>query len=92
MIASFRHKGLERFYRTGSTRGIQVEHVTRLARILAALDAAEQPAELDLPAYRLHPLRGSLQGYWSIRVSGNWRITFRFLGNDIELVDNLDCH
>lgn len=92
MIVSFRHKGLERYYRTGSTRGIQVEHAARLARILAALDAAAQPADLDLPAYRLHPLRGSLQGYWSIRVSGNWRITFRFLGNDIELVDYLDYH
>lgn len=92
MIVSFRHKGLERYSRTGSTRGIQAEHAAKLARILAALDAAAQPGDLDLPGYRLHPLRGELQDHWSIRVSGNWRITFRFLNHDIELVDYLDYH
>ncbi len=92
VIVSFRHKGLERFYRTGSTRGIQVEHAKKLARILAALDAATQPADLSLPGYRLHQLKGNLRGHWSVWVNGNWRVTFRFLGNDVELVDYLDYH
>lgn len=92
MIVSFRHKGLKRFYLTGSTRGIQVEHAPKLTRILAALHAASNPLDLALPGYRLHQLRGSLEGHWSISVSGNWRITFRFIGTDIELVDYLDYH
>lgn len=92
VIASFRHKGLERLYRTGSTRGIQVEHAKKLARVLAALDAAKEPADLNLPGFRLHQLKGNLQGHWSIWVNANWRVTFRFVGNDVELVDYLDYH
>lgn len=92
MIASFRHKGLEVFYRTGSTKGIQFAHAKKLARILTALDAAESVSELDLPGYRLHVLKGDLKGFLSVWVNGNWRVTFRFIGADIELVDYLDYH
>lgn len=92
MISSFRHKGLETFYRTGSTRGIQTAHSQKLGRILAALDAAAGPADLNVPAYRLHSLKGELRGYWSIWVNGNWRVVFRFSGVDVERVDYLDYH
>jgi proteic killer suppression protein len=92
MIISFRHKGLEVLYRTGSTRGIQPAHAPKLNRILAALDAAAAPAELNLPSYKLHPLKGELESYWSIWVNGNWRITFRFIGANVELVDYQDYH
>ena len=92
MINSFRHKGLEIFYRTGSVKGIQVAHAIKLTRILTALDAAAAPDELRLPAFRLHALGGNFKGQWSIWVNGNWRVTFRFVGTDIELVDYLDYH
>ena len=92
MIVSFRHKGLEDFYQNGSARGIRASHVAKLTLILTALDAAETPEHLRLPALKLHPLKGKLQGYWSVWVNGNWRVTFRFHGQDIELVDYLDYH
>ncbi len=92
MIVDFRHKGLGLFYRTGSTRGIQAAHAARLARILAALDAAISADELDLPAFKLHALKGKLKGHWSVWVNGNWRVTFRFVGTDVEQVDYLDYH
>lgn len=92
MIISFRHKGLETFYRTGSTRGIQAAHASKPGRILQLLDAASSPHGLDLPGYRLHPLKGELKGYWSVWVNGNRRLTFRFLGADAELVDYQDYH
>ena len=92
MILSFRHKGLEILYRTGSTRGVQVSHAPKLLRILAALDAACSPVELNQPGYRLHPLKGILKDHWSVWVNGNWRVTFHFAGTDAELVDYLDYH
>ena len=92
MIRSFRHKGLAHFYQTGSKRGIQAAHASKLNRILGLLDVAITPDDLDLPAFRLHPLKGALQGYWSIWVNGNWRITFRFVGTDVELIDYQDYH
>jgi proteic killer suppression protein len=92
MILSFRHKGLERLYRTGSMRGVQAAHAPKLRRILAALDAAAAPAELNHPGYKLHPLKGELKGHWSVWVNGNWRVTFRFVGADVELVDYQDYH
>ena len=92
MIVSFRHKGLEDFYASGSTRGIQVAHASKLTLILTALDAAETADHLRLPAFKLNPLKGKLRGHWSIWVNGNWRITFRFHGPDVELVDYLDYH
>lgn len=92
MITGFRHKGLEAFYRTGTTKGIQPSHATKLRRILAVLDVAMTPAELSLPSFKLHPLKGGLQGYWSVWVNGNWRVTFRFVGGDVELVNYIDYH
>lgn len=92
MIVSFRHKGLEVFFTTGSKKGIQPAHAGKLANILAFLDAATAPEELNLPAFRLHALKGTLAGHWSVWVNGNWRVIFRFLGHDVELVDYQDYH
>ncbi len=92
MIVSFRHNGLEMLYRTGTKRGVQAAHVVKLQRILAALDAASSPEELNHPGFRLHALKGKRQDYWSIWVNGNWRVTFRFIGADVELVDYHDYH
>ena len=92
MIVSFRHKGLESFYLSGTTRGIQSAHASKLSRILAALDVASSPNELNHPGYKLHPLKGDLGGHWSIWVNGNWRVTFRFVGVNVELVDYQDYH
>ena len=92
MIKSFRHKGLRGFYESGSTRGIRANHANRLSRMLQFMDRAVMPGDLDLPGWRLHPLKGELIDYWSLSVSGNWRIIFRFIGSDIELVDYLDYY
>ncbi|WP_259155996.1 type II toxin-antitoxin system RelE/ParE family toxin [Pseudomonas sp. JAI111] len=92
MIRSFQHKGLRGFYETGSTRGIRADHAKRLSRMLQFMDRAVLPSDLDLPGWRLHPLKGELADYWSLSVSGNWRVIFRFIGSDIELVDYLDYH
>ena len=92
MIVGFRHKGLRLLYESGSDRGVNADHVRKLLNILAALDVAEGPDELSLPAYRLHPLKRELKGHWSIWVNGNWRVTFRFIGKDVELVDYQDDH
>jgi len=92
VIVSFRHKGMRLLYETGSAKGVQAAHKMKLLRILAAIDVAVAPAELTLPAYRLHPLKGDMAGHWSIWVNGNWRVTFRFVGADTELVDYQDYH
>lgn len=92
MITTFKHKGLKAFYTSGSTRGIQSAHAARLLRMLSNLDVAASSVDMDLPGYRLHPLKGDLAGFWSISVSGNWRVIFRFSGSDVELLDYLDYH
>lgn len=92
MIVGFRHKGLRLLYERDSARGVNPDHKDKLKRILAALDVAAGPDDLSLPAYRLHPLKGELAGHWSIWVNGNWRVTFRFVGVDVELVDYQDYH
>ena len=92
MIVGFRHKGLETFYRTGSTRGIQAAHAQKLETILAMLDTASGSSDLNQPGLRLHQLKGKLKDHWSVWVNGNWRVTFRFVGANIELVDYLDYH
>jgi proteic killer suppression protein len=92
MIISFVHKGLEKFFRTGKASGITVAHADRVRLILSTLDQAEQPNDMDLPGLRLHELKGSRKGIWSVRVSGNWRITFRFVGRDAEIVNYEDYH
>ncbi len=92
MIKSFRHKGLEIFFRTASTRGIQAAHAAKLGRILRSLNVAQAPSDTNLPGYDLHPLKGDLKGSWSVSVNGNWRVIFVFVGTDVELVDYLDYH
>ena len=92
MITSFQHKGLKLFYETGKTSGINPQHAAKLRLILTAINRARQPEELNIPGFYMHALKGAYKGFWSIRVSGNWRIIFRFDGEDIELVDYLDYH
>ena len=92
MIVSFRHKGLERLCRDGSKKGVQASHVPKLLRILSALDVAQVPEDLSIPSFRTHRLKGDLSGHWSIWVNGNWRVTFRFVESDVELVDYQDYH
>ena len=93
MIKSFRHKGLEQFYVTGSKSGIQPHHAAKLKIQLTALNAAELPDDLKAPeAWRLHQLNGNLAGFWSLTVNGNWRVIFRFNESDVERVDYLDYH
>jgi proteic killer suppression protein len=92
MIRSFRHKGLERFFTTGSKRGVLPEHTEKIARILDRLDTSISPADMNLPGYRLHGLKGKDSGTWSVTVNANWRITFEFEGQDAVVVDYLDYH
>ena len=92
MIKSFRHKGLEKFYATGSKAGIQANHAPKLRRILGLLDAASQPEDINLPGFRLHPSTGKQKGCFSVWVNGNWRVIFRFVDENIELVNYLDYH
>ena len=92
MIVSFRHKGLEELYRTGSKRGVRADHVAKLNRILSALDVAAKPADLSIPSFKTHKLTGDKQERWAIHVNGNWRVTFQFITTDIELIDYEDYH
>jgi len=92
VIMSFKHKGLRRFYETGSTGGIQPAHRKRLRLQLAALDTATRIEDMDIPGFRLHPLKGELSGLWSISVSGNWRITFEFRDGNAYVVNYEDYH
>lgn len=92
MIRSFRHKGLQRFFLHGSKAGIQAAHAARLRLQLGRLDAAAGAGDMDLPGWRLHPLKGPLKGLWAVSVSGNWRLTFAFDGKDAMLVDYQDYH
>ena len=92
MIRSFRHKGLKRFFETGSTSGIQPAHANRLRLILGRLSASASPGDMDLPGLMLHPLKGDRKGAWSVRVSGNWRVTFAFAGKDAADVNYEDYH
>lgn len=90
VIVSFRHKGLRLFYETGSTRGVQAAHAQKLRLILAILEKAKDSSEFMLPTFRAHLLKGDRKGFWAIWVNGNWRVTFRFVGSDIELLDYED--
>ena len=90
VIQTFRHKGLEAFFRTGSKKGIQAAHAARLGRQLAKLDTSAARRDMDVPGWRLHPLVGTLAGHWSVWVNGNWRLTFKFEGQDAVLVDYQD--
>jgi proteic killer suppression protein len=92
VIRSFAHKGLERFFRTGSKTGIQPKHAERIREQLTALNAAICPEDLAAPGYDLHPLKGDLAGHWSIKVSANWRLTFKFERDDVIVLDYQDYH
>ena len=92
MIRSFRHKGLERFFLEGSKAGIQAAHASKLRLQLTRLDAAIGPGDMNLPGWRLHPLKGSMRGLWAVSVSGNWRLVFAFEGRNAVLVDYVDYH
>ena len=92
MIKSFKHKGLEKFYASGSTQGIQANHTRKLRMQLAALDTAQTIEDIDIPGYRLHQLKGSLKGLWSITVNANWRITFEFTDGNVYIVNYEDYH
>lgn len=91
-MVSFRHKGLEKLYRNRTKKGVQAAHVPKLLRILSSLDVAQGPDDLAIPSFRTHRLKGDQAGHYSIWVNGNWRITFRFLDSDVELVDYQDYH
>lgn len=92
MIRSFRHKGLKQFAESGSKAGIQPKHAERLRRLLTALDVAGGPEDMNAPGNNLHPLKGDLAGHWAVQVSGNWRLTFRFEGEDVDGLDYHDYH
>ena len=92
MIRSFQHGGLKRLYERGDRSGVRADMVDRVERIITVLDAATAPQALDLPRYRLHPLKGELKGFWSVTVRANWRIVFRFEGTDAFDVELIDYH
>lgn len=92
MIKSFAHKGLEKFFGSGSKAGIQAAHADRLRKQLGALNAAAKPEDMNVPGWDLHELKGKLAGTWSISVNGNWRVTFKFDGADAQVVDYEDYH
>lgn len=92
MIRSFRHRGLARFYERGDDRGVPPPFLAKLSRMLARLDVVQSAHEMDLPGWRLHPLKGKRAGCWSIWVSANWRLVFRIEGGDVWDVDLLDYH
>ncbi|WP_144175723.1 type II toxin-antitoxin system RelE/ParE family toxin [Pseudomonas sp. Kh13] len=92
MIISFRHKGLRLLHQQRDSSGVRADHVNRLRRLLASLEVAQTPTDMNRPGNRLHPLHGKLDSFWAVNVSGNWRLVFRFVGTDVELVDYLDYH
>jgi proteic killer suppression protein len=92
MIGTFRHKGIERFFISGSKAGIQPMHANKLNEQLTVLNAATKPEHMNIPGWNLHPLRGELAGHWAVSVNGNWRLTFSFDGEDAILVDYQDYH
>ena len=92
-IQSFRHKALQRLFEDGDARGLPAGQTEKLLDVLAALDAAEEPSEVGLfPGWRLHPLKGKLRGFWSVTITGNWRVIFRFERGDAWDVDFIDYH
>ena len=92
MVKSFRHKGLQKYFFDGTKKGIQPKHAEKLADILDLLDAASEVRDMDFPGSDLHPLKGDLRGFWSVKVSGNWRVIFRFENGDAFDVDYIDYH
>ncbi len=92
MIKSIRHKGLKKFFLNGIKKGIQPKHAEKLADLLDLLNAAKVVGDMNFPGSELHPLKGELQGYWAVNVSGNWRVVFRFVDGYAYDVDYVDYH
>nr|WP_253203756.1 type II toxin-antitoxin system RelE/ParE family toxin [Methylosinus sp. KRF6] len=92
VIASFRHKGLKRLFEQDDPKGVSADQVRKIKQILALLDIAETPADMDLATFRLHALKGELRGFWSITVRANWRIVFRLEKGEVSDVDLIDYH
>jgi toxin HigB-1 len=92
MIKSFRHRGLKRLFERGDKSQVRADMLDKIENILAALDAANAPEKMDLPGFRLHPLKGGLRGFWAVTVRANWRIIWRFDGADAVDVDLIDYH
>jgi proteic killer suppression protein len=92
MIKKFKHKGLKDFFETGNKKGIQASHAKRLRLILIRLHSSQTVEDMDLPGFKLHSLKGNFQSHYAVTVSGNWRIIFKFDGNDSVGVDYIDYH
>lgn len=92
MIRSFRHKGIEAFFSTGKTHGMQARHAKRLRLQLGRLDTSSGPQDMAVPGWRLHPLKGRLADHWAVWVDSHWRLTFTFDDGDAVLVDYQDYH
>ena len=92
MIRTFRHRGLRKFFESGSVAGIQPHHASRLRMQLAALESAQEIEDMDIAGFRLHALKGQEEGRWSIWVNGNWRLTFEFRDGDAYVLDYEDYH
>jgi proteic killer suppression protein len=92
VIQSFRHKGLRRLFEDDEAKGIRPDHVEKVRNILAVLNRARAPQDVDLPGFRLHPLKGDRKGAWSVTVRANWRVTFRFANGHACDADLIDYH
>jgi len=92
LIKQFKHKGLEAFFHSGVTKGIRTDHADKIARILDRLDASSGPLDMNLPGFKLHKLKGKEKDIFSVWVNGNWRITFKFINEDVYVVDYRDYH
>ena len=92
MIKSFRHKGLQQLYAKANRKGLSADMEPKIVRIIARLDVATSPDMMDLPGFKLHPLKGKLKGYWAVTVTGNWRIVFQFEEGHVVDVDLIDYH
>jgi proteic killer suppression protein len=92
MIRSFKHRGLKRLYERGERSGLRPDLIATIEDVLGRLDEADTPQAMNLPGYRLHPLKGEWKGYWSVVVRANWRIIFRFQGTDVFDVELIDYH
>jgi proteic killer suppression protein len=92
MIIRFRHKGLERLFASGDARGVSAQQAKRLRRLLASLSTATNPQNMNIAGYQLHPLVGERKGEWAVSVSGNWRLVFRFDGENATDIDLVDYH
>tara|TARA_B110000196_G_scaffold247061_1_gene216062 strand:- start:362 stop:640 length:279 start_codon:yes stop_codon:yes gene_type:complete len=92
MIKSFKHKGLKKYFQTGSVSGIQATHQRKLRMQLTAIDTAQEIDDINLPGFKLHPLKGNRDGIWSVTVNGNWRITFEFVDGNAYILNYEDYH